>query len=159
MMKESAISLAFKLIIMLVVRGIFADQIKEFSNFINSNYSALVSGEISDTLTKEMTEATNTILPISLLLIALNIVLHIIIALFADKFYRAKVLKIISKVDSNLEEGGMFADNMPRQENAPRLSQHEMKRFYLGRVGGTSVMTALFVYFAYEFLTSFLANI
>ena len=158
MIKESAVFLAVKLIIMLVVRGIFADELRVFSNFINSNYSALTGGEISDALTKEMTEVTSAVLPISLLLIALNVVLHIIIALFADKFYRAKVLKIISKVDSNIEEGGMFADNMPPQENAPRLSQQEMKRFYLGRIGGTSMVTALFVYFAYELITSLLAN-
>ena len=85
---------------------------------------------------------------------AIIIVLRIIIALFADKFYKTTISQFIKNVNEQLKEGASFyqAPMFPAQNT--EMTQLQMKRYYLAKRGGTSIFMPLMASFAIYFLTS-----
>lgn len=157
MYKQGIIFLALNLIVNFVANGLFADEAAAFVSFINENYQAIYSNPGSE-LINQLMEIYRGILPMMFIIIGANFILHMIIALFSDSFYRAKTLDVISKVDNNLAEGGAFASTIPMLEE-DQLSQSDMRRLYLGKMGGTSIFAPIIAYLALDLITSFISRL
>ncbi|MCH5320227.1 MAG: DUF2628 domain-containing protein [Eubacterium sp.] len=157
MYKQGIVFLALSLITSFVVSGLFAEEIAAFGSFFSSNYQALYSNPSNELITQFM-EIYKQVLPMMLITISVNLILRLIIALFADSFYRAKTLEVLDKVDRNLAEGGSFSSSLPMMERSS-LSQADMKRLYLGKLGGTSIFTPIIAYLALDLITSFISHL
>lgn len=159
MYKEGSIFLALRLIISLVAQGIYAQPYADFYRFLTSNYDSLTAADISDNLMSQFTELYSAVLPMFLIILAANAVLHIIIALFADGFYRSKVISVLNNVDKKLEEGDMFEQTVMFSENEAPLSQSDMKKLYLGKMGGTSIFSPVMAFCIYDIITSIISSL
>lgn len=84
------------------------------------------------------------------------LIIRLVVALFADYFYKNSVTSIIKRVTTELENGASFMQTpmMPVEDN--NLSQKQMKKLYLGRLGGVSFFAPFAAYFAIYLLVSFL---
>ena len=83
--------------------------------------------------------------------IAVILVLRIIAALFADKFYKSTITEFIKNVNEQLKDGASFVQAPMFSAQSSDMSQQQMKKYYLSRRGGTSifmpVMAGLSIYF------------
>ena len=156
MYKQGIIFLALSLITSFMANGIFAEEMASFSSFFSSNYQALYSNPSSELINQFM-DLYIQILPMLLITACATLILHLIIAVFADSFYRAKTLEVLDKVDRNLEAGGSFSSTMPMMEGS-RLSQADMKKLYLGKLGGTSIFAPIIVYLALDLIISIVSR-
>jgi hypothetical protein len=93
---------------------------------------------------------------IIMLIPILFLVINIIIATFADYFYKGTVSSIIKKVKSQLEQGASFMQSSVMMSSDVPLNQEQMKRIYLSRKGGVSLMPPLFAYLVINLLTYFI---
>jgi endogenous inhibitor of DNA gyrase (YacG/DUF329 family) len=157
MYKQGSLFLAIELIISLVCNGLFPEEISAFYSFYNTNYTAIFSNPTTE-LINQFTELYRALVPMMLLIIGGYLIVHIVIALFADKFYRGKTLQVVDKVNSSLANGGNF--DIPNQMfNGPSLSQDDMKRLYLGKLGGTSFIAPILAYFILDIVKSIITTI
>lgn len=95
--------------------------------------------------------------PAMAIMIAVSLVLNIIIALLCNGFYRQKVLGILKTVDENLENGGMFQS--PFADETSEISQKDMRKLYLAKIGGTSIFAPIMAYFVIDLLSSIISSI
>lgn len=78
-------------------------------------------------------------------------VIHLIIGLYANNFYKNKVIKIIKTVRTQLDEGASFSQNsfMGGDMN---MSQEQLRKMYLGKKGGTSFFAPMLVVFIFSLI-------
>ena len=72
-----------------------------------------------------------------LIMAVANLVFHVIIALCSNNFYKAKVIKTVKDVNQKIDEGGMLEQMIPFGNSTP-MSQDDLKKLYLNKMGGTS---------------------
>ncbi|MGN1328955.1 MAG: RING finger protein [Eubacterium sp.] len=158
MYKEGTIFLAIRLIVALVVQGLYAQPFADFSRYVASNYDKIIS-EPSEDVVNQLTGLYEKIIPMMLIIMGANIIIHVVIALFSDRMYRSRVISILSNVDSKLDDGGMFNQTFSMMDTETNLSQKDMKKLYLGKVGGTSIFAPVIAYLIYDLITSFISNL
>lgn len=159
MYREGIVALAASLIANLIVSGLY---IEKTSALINYVYSHVKTYEDMMTLTanppEELMRLTEAVMPMYLILGAVTVVIGIVIALFADSFYRAKVLNVIKKVDDNLAEGGSFIQSSMFVQQT-EMNQSDLRKMYLSKMGGTSIFSPVVAYCALELITSIISKI
>lgn len=70
--------------------------------------------------------------------LAVLLMIRIIIAVFADYFYKNTVSDIIKKVGRQIKDGASFMQSPIMMNTDEDLSQEQMRRMYLARLGGVS---------------------
>ena len=79
------------------------------------------------------------------------LILRIIQALFADRYYKATVASFIKSVNEQLNDEASFMQTSLLLNQSNDLTQLQIKRYYLARRGGTSIflplMAASIIYF------------
>ena len=67
-------------------------------------------------------------------MMGVGLAIHLVIALFANRLYHRKVFTVLQTVDDRLQDGAIFrqAPMLPEQM---RLTQDEMRRMYLSKMG------------------------
>ncbi len=159
MYKEGIVALAAGLIANLIISGLYIEKTSAFMNFVMSHSKtpeeilALTSNP-----PEELMKLTEAIMPMYLMLGAVTVVIGIVVALFADHFYRSKVLNVVRKVDENLADGGSFMQNSMFVQQT-ELSQSDMRKLYLSKLGGTSIFSPVAAYLAIELITSIISRI
>lgn len=153
MYKQGALFLAIRLIASLFVQGIYADAFAAFSTFLNENYTALSQGkmQIDEGLVQQL-------YPAALIMLAVNLVLNLLIAVLCNGFYRKKVFALLQTVDEKLESGGMFQQT-PMMEEQLNLSQDEMRKLYLSKIGGTSIFAPITAFFVLDLISTVISSI
>lgn len=73
-------------------------------------------------------------------MIGVILIFHIIIALYADSYYKKQVIEIVSAVKKQLDDGASFTQSSLMMGGELNMTQEQMKRMYLSRKGGTSFM-------------------
>lgn len=157
MYKEGTVFLAIRLIITLVAQGIYSKPYNAIASFLTENSSAL-SSPTEEFLT-EFTQLYQPLIPMFAIIIGGIAILHIIIALFADNIYKKTVINVIKKVDEKLSEGGEFAQAPLFMSENPSLSQKDMKRLYLSKLGGTTLLSPVTAFLVYDLLTRLVSQI
>lgn len=148
--------LALEFAIPLLSQAVFYDKIKAFMSFVNSiaqgqTYNELMN-VINDILANpdgelyaQMLEVYQGIMPVIIISYLSIIVINVVISLFADKFYRNKVLSVIDKVNSNLNnDSSLSVTIMPMMEEE-KLSQQDLRKLYLSRMGGVSLFLPMMI--------------
>lgn len=158
MYKEGAIFLAIRLIVSLIVQGIYAQPFADFSRYATSNYDKIISNP-SDDIVNHLMGLYEKIVPMMLIIMGANLIIHLVIALFSDRMYRSKVISVLNKVDSQLDDGGMFNQTFNVIDTQTSLSQEEMKKLYLGKVGGTSLFAPVMAFLIYDLITSIISSL
>ena len=112
----------------------YVEAVKNFTNLYAQNKATpedvAALSKISD-----MANA-NIIVYIS---IALIIILRIVLALYADKIYKATICEFIKSVNSQLKDGATFVQASIFPSQGAELDSQQMKRYYLARRGGTTI--------------------
>lgn len=156
MYKEGIITLVLRTVANLFVQGMFADEVNNYFNFINN---AVKNPESLKNYTdiSLISELFNQAPTVFTALLITTLVINIIVSLFCDGFYRKKVMGILDKVDENLENGGLFSQTISFGMEQPSLSQDEMRKIYLSRVGGTSIFVPIVAYFALDLVLNIIS--
>jgi hypothetical protein len=91
-----------------------------------------------------------------ILYIALGVILllRIIMALYADKFYKSTISEFIKNVNKQLNDGAAFIQAPMFPSQSVDMDQKQMKKYYLARRGGTSIFLPLLVASTAYFLIS-----
>lgn len=87
------------------------------------------------------------------ILLGVLLLVRIIIAAYADYFYKGTVFNIIKTVSEQLDNGANFIQSSLFGAEA-NLDQGQMKRLYLGNKGGVTFFAPLVAYFAFYIITS-----
>ncbi len=70
--------------------------------------------------------------------LAVLLIIRIIVAVFADYFYKNTVSDIIKKVGQQIKDGASFMQSPILMNADADLSQEQMRKMYLARLGGVS---------------------
>lgn len=160
MVKQGIIALAALVMVNLVVNGFFIEEYNQFNVVFNSCITEMTNNKsaLSAELYDQLMTAYRAVMPMVLIQYGARAIVNTIIALFADRIYRAKVLGIIDKVDEQLLQGGSFEQN-PLFQVESNLNQQQMRRFYLARAGGVSFMMPVMAYLGFDLLISFVLQL
>ena len=96
--------------------------------------------------------------PAVAILMGVGLAIHLVIALFANRLYHRKVFTVLQTVDDRLQDGAIFrqAPMLPEQM---RLTQDEMRRMYLSKMGGTSVFAPIMAFLILDMISGLLSSI
>lgn len=163
MYKHGAVALAIDLIVNLVVSGIYIEPLAEYGKFYGAFMSLFTSTEQPSNeavarLMQEMMPVAAQIMPAMLIIIGVKLLIRIVIAVYSDRLYRSRVMSVIDKVDSNLEEGASF-NQLLTFEGELNMSQEQMRTAYLGKLGGVSYFAPLIAYAVLNLITSLISKI
>lgn len=158
MYKEGAIFLAIRLIVSLVVQGIYAQPFADFSRYVTANYDKIISNPTDDVVNHLM-GLYEKIVPMMLIIMGANLIIHLAVALFSDRMYKSKVISVLNKVEGQLNDGGMFNQTFSVMDMQTSLSQEDMKKLYLGKVGGTSIFAPVMAFLIYDLITSIISSL
>lgn len=153
MYKEGTAALAIRFAVSLIVQGAFANQFAKLSSFVNTNYTALMQGKVQPDAA--LLEA---IYPAVAILLGVGLAIHLVIALFANRLYRRKVFTVLQTVDDRLQDGAMFRQT-PMLPEQMRLTQDEMRRMYLSKMGGVSVFAPIMAFLILDMVSGLLSSI
>lgn len=162
MYKQGALFIAVNLIVNLVVQGVFAKPYSAYLTFVNSNAeafaNAMKAGKIPGELMNEFMPLAQNVLPMMLIISCTSLVIAVVCALFADRFYKKRVIEILSKVDSKLNEGGQFsqASLLEADTNIP---QETLRKIYLGKMGGITLFAPVLAYFVLDLITILISKL
>lgn len=158
MYKEGSIFLALQLIVSLVAQGVYAKPYAKLMQFVMDNAASFSSGNLSNSLLNKFVPLYQDIFPMVMIILGANLIFHIIIALFCDSFYKSKVVNTVRQINKKLDEDSMFEQMMPFQNSAP-LSQEDLKKLYLGKMGGTSLFAPVLAFCALDIITSIISRL
>lgn len=157
MYKEGIAAMAVNLISSLIINGMYVEQTAAFNNFISMHYEEIMNGASAE-LAEQMMAVMQPLMPAAMILMGISISVNIIIALFADRLYKSKVMSVIEKVEKDIEEGEILT-SMGFMQNEMNLSPEQMRTFYLGKSGGTSIFAPLIAYCLLNLFMSFIMKI
>ena len=160
MVKQGIIALAVLFTVNLVVSGFFIEEYSQLNVVLNSCITEMTNNKstLSAELYNQLMTAYRAVLPMFLIQYGVWAIVNTIIALFADRTYRSKVLGIIERVDEQLSQGGSFEQN-PLFQVESNLNQQQMRRLYLARSGGVSFMMPVMAYLGFDLLISFVLQL
>jgi hypothetical protein len=120
---------------------------------MSTNYTALMQGKIQPDAA-----LVEPLYPAVAILMGVGLAIHLVIALFANRLYRRKVFTVLQTVDDRLQDGAIFrqAPMLPEQM---RLTQDEMRRMYLSKMGGTSVFAPIMAFLILDMISGLLSSI
>ena len=153
MYKEGTAALAIRFAAALIVQGAYASQFAKLTDFMSTNYTALMQGKIQPDAA-----LVEPLYPAVAILMGVGLAIHLVIALFANRLYHRKVFTVLQTVDDRLQDGAIFrqAPMLPEQM---RLTQDEMRRMYLSKMGGTSVFAPIMAFLILDMISGLLSSI
>lgn len=157
MLKEAVLFLTLKIAASVGIQALFIDEMNALSDFINKNYDAISSGKITSDIISQLQPYSDKLMPMFMILAAFNLAMHIFIALTADGMYKKRIFRFIDRIERSINEGGVLSETS--SPNAPRMSQDEMKKFYLRQLGGTSFFTPIMLFLFYDMITTFISRL
>ena len=131
------------------VAPLYVEAVKKFADLYAQN--KLTNEDMMKLANVSEMSKANAVLYITLGII---LVLRVIQALYADRFYKSTLTEIIKNVNNQLKDGASFIQSPVFPSQSSDLSQKQMKQYYLARRGGTSFFMALLAASAIYFLTS-----
>ncbi len=153
MYKEGTAALAIRFAAALIVQGAFTDQFAKLSNFMSTNYTAIMQGKVQPD-----TALLEALYPAVAILLGVGLAIHLVIALFANRLYRRKVFSVLQTVDDRLQDGAIFRQT-PMLPEQMRLTQDEMRRMYLSKMGGVSVFAPIMAFLILDMISGLLSSI
>jgi len=112
----------------------YVEALRNFANLYAQNKAT--TNDLATLAKVEDISKANLIVDITL---AVILVLRIILALFADRFYKKTITDFIKSVNSQLKDGAAFIQAPMFPTQSSELDQKQMKSYYLARRGGTSI--------------------
>lgn len=89
------------------------------------------------------TSDVNNAVAIVYCMLGVFLIMNIIIALNANNYYKKHIVNIVNRVTDQLNNGGTFTQATIMGDSAD-MSQDQLKKLYLSRKGGTSMMAPVF---------------
>lgn len=114
-------------------------------NLISSENKTVTPEQMQTVMNSSDADMANRI---TYIFLGVIFVLRIIEALITDRIYKNTVSSIIKKVKAQLDEGATFIQTPMMDNQMQNLNQVQMRRLYLARRGGVSIlapMTALLI--------------
>ena len=131
------------------VAPLYVEAVKKFADLYAQN--KLTNEDMMNLTNISDLSKANAVLYITLGVI---LILRVIQALYADRFYKSTISEFIKSVNEQLKDGASFVQSpmFPAQDS--ELTQKQMKQYYLARRGGTNFFMPLLAASAIYFLTS-----
>lgn len=149
--------LAFEFAARFIISMVFSKQLTAFVNGavpLSQNTSISLPEYFSKL--SDLVQSTD-VMPAYLILTAVLLVIHIIIALIADRLYRGKVFSVISDVDSKLENGTAVAPLSIGLQSDRELSPAEIRKLFLASRGGVSFFSPCIAFLVLTFITDIIS--
>ena len=127
----------------------YVEALKNFANLYAQNKAT--TENLAALAKIEDISKANLIVNITLVAI---LVLRVVAALFADKFYKKTIADFIKSVNAQLKDGASFIQTPMFPTQSSELDQQQMKSYYLARRGGTSFFLPILAASAGYFLIS-----
>ena len=131
------------------VAPLYVEAVKKFADLYAQN--KLTNEDMMKLANVSDMSKANLVLYITLGVI---LILRVIQALYADRFYKSTLSEIIKNVNEQLKEGASFIQSPMFPSQNSELTQKQMKQYYLARRGGTNFFMPLLAASAIYFLTS-----
>ena len=133
MYKEGSIFLALQLTVSLVAQGIYAKPYAKLMQFITDNAVAISSGKLNSDLVSKFSTLYEKILPMMLIM-------------------------TVKDVNQKIDEGGMLEQMIPFGNSTP-MSQDDLKKLYLNKMGGTSLFSPVLAFCVLDLITSIISKL
>lgn len=127
----------------------YIDAAKNFANLYSQN--KLTNEDIIALSNVSDISKASIIMYIS---IGIIVLLRVIQALWADRFYKSTISELIKSVNKQINDGASFVQTSLFQNQSSEMDQTQMRRYYLARRGGTSFFMPMMAAFAAYMLTS-----
>ena len=75
-----------------------------------------------------------------------------------DCYDKAKVIKTVKDVNQKIDEGGMLEQMIPFGNSTP-MSQDDLKKLYLNKMGGTSLFSPVLAFCVLDLITSIISKL
>lgn len=92
-----------------------------------------------------------------LILFAVLAVVHVVIAVVADRLYRHKVFSLIADVDKKLESGAAVTASPLIMQSEAEMSPSELRKLLLAGKGGVSFFAPCMAFLVLSFITEMIA--
>lgn len=133
---------------------------KQLTAFVNGAASLMQNTSISPAEYYSKLNSliqSSDVIPAYLILTAVLVVIHFIIALISDGLYRRKVFSVVSDVDSKLESGTAVAPLSISLQSDKELSPSEIRRLFLASRGGVSFFSPCIAFLVLSLITDIIS--
>lgn len=141
---QGVLFLAIEFFARMMVSVFYSTQLNTLMNDImsisTSQSSAQIMKQMSDALT------TSGAAPAYYIIFGILLVIHIIIAMIADGFYRRRVINSIKNIDSKMENDGNIMINPLMSVGSEDLSKKELRKLVIASKGGVSFFAPCIAY-------------
>lgn len=83
----------------------------------------------------------------------ISLIISAVMAIFANRLYKKKVISTVKTVDEKLKNGGTFAVNPLMMGEDVNLSKEDMRKLFLAKQGGVTWVVPALIYLAVMLLT------
>ena len=157
MISPGIIFIALNLIVQYIAMGFYMEPLTKYMEFMNSAQNYNEAANLISSNMDKVSKMMNELMPMFWIIIGTVLLIHTVIALFADKMYRSRVLKIVDNVNEKIKNGGVFNQNS-MFESGGNLTQEQMKKLYLGKMGGTSLFIPFMAWIAQDLLSQIISR-
>lgn len=152
---QGAMFMAVNLIIDLLVSTFYADKITALYKLMETVVSSQDVNAMASFATSPEYMAA---LPAMLITVVGALILHIIVAMFADSIYRKKVITSIKTLDEKLNDNEMIGlSQMMGIEN--EINNPDTRKMYILRQGGVNAFAPLMAYLVLNLITSIISTL
>ncbi len=152
---QGSVILAVECALRLMISAIYAPAIGAVSAFIAKENPTTYAKTFEAMLKAAELPEYAQVAAASMLILASIIIIHLVCALFADSFYRRKVINIVKTVDDRIKAGGEFSVN-PIMVTDGNMSHSQMRRLFLSRRGGVSTFSPLLAILLVQIFLNFI---
>ncbi|MCD7873207.1 MAG: DUF2628 domain-containing protein [Clostridiales bacterium] len=148
-----ALFMSVEIVARIIVSAVFSKQINVLVTGLNNLINN--SGSISQAEYYKQTQSllnSSGAMEAFLIICVCLLAVHLITALFADKFYRKKIIGLVKDADSMLEKGASFAVNPAFGMGNENLSPQDLRKLFLAGKGGVSFWAPLLAFLIMEMI-------
>ena len=142
MYKEGIFAMLISYIASLYVNGYYSDEIGALNKYAQDNMTAFVDGTASAEMVSTIKQLYMAVYPATLIIAGVTIAICIVVALFADWFYKKKVFSIIDSVDKTINADDKMSHMMFFQGEG-EMTKAQIRQMYLSKSGGTNMFLPL----------------
>ena len=121
-----------------------------FAQAVQDMAASIQSGSVENLDTTALLNASDYAVAqkYAFITMAVLLVIRIVVTVFSDYFYKGTVTSIIKRVNDEIEKGASFMQTSVFPVDDDSLTQEQMRRMYLARMGGVSFFAPFAAYFA-----------
>lgn len=141
---QGTLFLAIEFFARMIVSVVFSSQLTKLIKDVTSISTSQNNFEIMNQMSDAM--KASGAMPAYLIIIGAILVIHIIIAVAADGFYRRKIISTVKSIDSKMEQDGNIMINPFIGVGSDNMNKKELRKLVIASKGGISFFAPCIAY-------------